>query len=84
MDVGFQKLQSKGKSSTSVPAQPPVTKSVTPATEWHLTPEPVAQPPPVSYVPESTTQVPQESFASEEGEYNYLTMFLFVFYMFHI
>nr|XP_043610952.1 nuclear transport factor 2 isoform X2 [Erigeron canadensis] len=58
-------LRSKGK-SPSVPAQPSVTKSVTPASEWDQIPEPVAPPTPVSYVPESTTQVPQESFTSEE------------------
>ncbi|KAK1428438.1 hypothetical protein QVD17_17272 [Tagetes erecta] len=61
-------LRSKGKSSPSVPAQPSVNKSVAPATEWNQTPEPVAQPPPVSYVSESTTQVPQESFSNEEGD----------------
>ncbi|XP_021975916.1 nuclear transport factor 2 [Helianthus annuus] len=61
-------LRSKGKSSPSVPAQPPVNKSVTPVSDWSQTPEPVAQPPPVSYVPESTTQVPQESYTNEEGD----------------
>ncbi|KAJ9543271.1 hypothetical protein OSB04_022978 [Centaurea solstitialis] len=60
-------LRAKGKSSPSVSAQPPVSKSVTPAPEWHHTPEPVAQPPP-TYVPESTAQVAQETFASEEGD----------------
>ncbi|KVI03871.1 Nuclear transport factor 2 [Cynara cardunculus var. scolymus] len=48
-------LRAKGKSSPSVPAQPPLSKSVTPAPEWHHTPEPVAQLPP-TYVPESTAQ----------------------------
>ncbi|KAJ0948049.1 putative Ras GTPase-activating protein-binding protein [Helianthus annuus] len=61
-------LRSKGKSSPSVPAQPPVNKSVTPVSDWSQTPEPVAQPPPASYVPESTTQVPQESYTNEEGD----------------
>ncbi|GJW42409.1 putative G3BP-like protein [Tanacetum coccineum] len=59
---------SPGKTSPSVPAQPPVNKSVPAATsEWDWSPEPVAQPPPVSYVPEPIiTQVPQESYNNEE------------------
>ncbi|KAK1426757.1 hypothetical protein QVD17_15437 [Tagetes erecta] len=61
-------LRSKGKSSPSVPAQAPANKSVAPSSEWHQTPEPVAQPPPVSYAAESTTQLAQESFTSEEGD----------------
>lgn len=62
----FKQL-SKGKSSPSVPAQPPVNKTPAPVSEWNQTPEPAAQPPPVSYVSESTTQAPQESFSYEEG-----------------
>lgn len=68
MDVLYQKLRSKGNSSPSVPAQPPVTKTVTPAPEWNQIPEPVSKLPPTSSVPESTTQVAQESFTSEEGK----------------
>nr|GEV29076.1 putative G3BP-like protein [Tanacetum cinerariifolium] len=60
-------LRSKGKTSPSVPTQPPINKSVPAATsEWDWSPEPVAQPPPVSYVPEPITQVPQESYNNEE------------------
>lgn len=62
----FEKLRSKGKSSP----QPPVSRNVTtaPAPEWNQTPEPVAQLPSASSVTESTTQVSQEAYASEEGE----------------
>lgn len=70
-------MRSKGKTSPSVPAQPPVNTSVPAATsEWDSIPEPVAQPPPVSYVPEPITQVPQESYNNEEGELH-LIFFLF-------
>ncbi|MFS7894634.1 putative Ras GTPase-activating protein-binding protein [Helianthus anomalus] len=61
-------LRSKGKSSPSVSLQPTTAKSVTPAPEWHSTPEPVTQPPPVSSASDSTTQLAQESFTSEEGD----------------
>ncbi|KAI3667989.1 hypothetical protein L6452_43060 [Arctium lappa] len=61
-------LRAKGKSSPSVSAQPPLSKSVTPAPEWQHTPESVVQLPPTSYVPESTAQVAHEAFASEEGD----------------
>ncbi|CAI9288411.1 unnamed protein product [Lactuca saligna] len=59
-------LRSKGKSSP----QPPVSRNVTtaPAPEWNQTPEPVAQLPSASSVTESTTQVSQEAYASEEGD----------------
>ncbi|CAH1417832.1 unnamed protein product [Lactuca virosa] len=59
-------LRSKGKSSP----QPPVSRNVTmaPAPEWNQTPEPVAHLPSASSVTESTTQVSQEAYASEEGD----------------
>ncbi|XP_076945336.1 nuclear transport factor 2-like [Bidens hawaiensis] len=64
----YASILSKGKSSPSVPAQPPVNKTPAPVSEWNQTPEPAAQLPPVSYVSESTTQAPQESFSYEEGD----------------
>ncbi|KAK9069016.1 hypothetical protein SSX86_013132 [Deinandra increscens subsp. villosa] len=41
---------------------------LTPAPEWHQTPEPVAQPTPVPSALESTAQLGQESFTNEEGD----------------
>ncbi|XP_076925714.1 nuclear transport factor 2-like isoform X2 [Bidens hawaiensis] len=63
----YASILSKGKSSPSVSAQP-TNKSVTPVSEWHSTPEPVAQPPPLSYQSDSTPQLANETFTSEEGD----------------
>ncbi|XP_076918142.1 nuclear transport factor 2-like [Bidens hawaiensis] len=63
----YASILSKGKSSPSVSAQP-ANKSVTPVSEWHSTPEPVAQPTPVSYQSDSTPQLANETFTSEEGD----------------
>lgn len=56
-----------------VPVQAPVSKSVSPTTEWDQPPEPVS-----SFVPETTYQVTEEVLVSEEGGHSNSWFFFLV------